>query len=460
MTDAPQETAAHEAGSAPTSELLHAVSEALEAHDKDKVRNLLSDVQGPDLADLIELLGPEERVALIQALGADFDFEVLTEVDEKVRDQISEALPNDVLAKAVTELDSDDAAYLIGGLEAHDQKEILDQVSQGDRAAVQRNLHYPEETAGRLMQADFVAVPPFWTVGQVIDFARDAADLPETFSEIFVVDPGFHLLGSVDISRLLRSKRDIKIDKIMDADRHQVLATADQEVVARQFERYGLMSAPVVDKNERLVGVVTVDDVVEVIEQEADEDAKLLAGVGDERLSDSVRQITPPRFSWLLVNLATAILASAVISLFDGTIQSMVALAVLMPIVASMGGNAGTQTMTVAVRALATKELTPTNVVRVVIRETAVGLINGFAFALIIAVIAIAWFGTNRLGLVIGTAMIVNLLAAALAGIFIPLGLNRMGFDPAVASTVFVTTVTDVVGFFSFLGLASIWLVK
>ncbi|MGZ5890196.1 MAG: magnesium transporter [Hyphomicrobium sp.] len=460
MTDAPQETAAHEAGSAPTSELLHAVSEALEAHDKDKVRNLLSDVQGPDLADLIELLGPEERVALIQALGADFDFEVLTEVDEKVRDQISEALPNDVLAKAVTELDSDDAAYLIGGLEADDQKEILDQVSQGDRAAVQRNLHYPEETAGRLMQADFVAVPPFWTVGQVIDFARDAADLPETFSEIFVVDPGFHLLGSVDISRLLRSKRDIKIDKIMDADRHQVLATADQEVVARQFERYGLMSAPVVDKNERLVGVVTVDDVVEVIEQEADEDAKLLAGVGDERLSDSVRQITPPRFSWLLVNLATAILASAVISLFDGTIQSMVALAVLMPIVASMGGNAGTQTMTVAVRALATKELTPTNVVRVVIRETAVGLINGFAFALIIAVIAIAWFGTNRLGLVIGTAMIVNLLAAALAGIFIPLGLNRMGFDPAVASTVFVTTVTDVVGFFSFLGLASLWLVK
>jgi magnesium transporter len=460
MTDAPQETAAHEAGSAPTSELLHAVSEALEAHDKDKVRNLLSDVQGPDLADLIELLGPEERVALIQALGPDFDFEVLTEVDEKVRDQISEALPNDVLAKAVTELDSDDAAYLIGGLEADDQKEILDQVSQGDRAAVQRNLHYPEETAGRLMQADFVAVPPFWTVGQVIDFARDAADLPETFSEIFVVDPGFHLLGSVDISRLLRSKRDIKIDKIMDADRHQVLATADQEVVARQFERYGLMSAPVVDKNERLVGVVTVDDVVEVIEQEADEDAKLLAGVGDERLSDSVRQITPPRFSWLLVNLATAILASAVISLFDATIQSMVALAVLMPIVASMGGNAGTQTMTVAVRALATKELTPTNVVRVVIRETAVGLINGFAFALIIAVIAIAWFGTDRLGLVIGTAMVVNLLAAALAGIFIPLGLNRMGFDPAVASTVFVTTVTDVVGFFSFLGLASLWLVK
>ncbi len=244
----------------------------------------------------------------------------------------------------------------------------------------------------------------------------------------------------------------------MDTDRHIVLATADQEEVARQFERYGLMAAPVVDKNERLVGVVTVDDVVEVIEQEVEEDAKLLAGVGDERLSDSVREIAPPRFSWLFVNLFTAILASAVIGLFDATIESMVALAVLMPIVASMGGNAGTQTMTVAVRALATRELNPANIVRVVMRETTVGLINGFAFALIMSLVVFAWFGTEQLGFVIGAAMIVNMLAAALAGIFIPLALDRMGFDPAVASTVFVTTVTDVVGFFSFLGLASLWL--
>jgi magnesium transporter len=453
-----EEIGAHERGTAPTAELVRAVGDALEAHDTGEARALVADLQSPDLADLIELLEPEQRVALIQALGADFDFEVLTEVDEKVRDQLSEALPNDVLAKAVTELDSDDAAYLIEGLEAEDQKEILDQLPQGERAALQRNLLYPEETAGRLMQADFVAVPPFWTVGQVIDFARDAEDLPETFSEIFVVDPGFHLLGSVDISRLLRSKRDIKVDKIMDTDRHMVLATADQETVARQFERYGLMAAPVVDKNDRLVGVVTVDDVVEVIEQEADEDAKLLAGVGDERLSDSVRQIAPPRFSWLFVNLFTAILASSVIALFDATIESMVALAVLMPIVASMGGNAGTQTMTVAVRALATKELNPANIVRVVTRETAVGMLNGLAFALIMALIAVAWFGTEQLGLVIAAAMIVNMLAAALAGIFIPLALDRMGFDPAVASTVFVTTVTDVVGFFSFLGLATLWL--
>jgi magnesium transporter len=415
-------------------------------------------VHGPDLADLIELLGPDERVALIQALGSDFDFEVLTEVDEKVRDQISEALPNEVLAKGVTELDSDDAAYILEGLDKSDQTEILAQLPQSDRAALERNLTYPEETAGRLMQADFVAVPPFWTVGQVIDFARETADLPETFSEIFVVDPGFHLLGSVDISRLLRTKREVPIDSIMEADRHMVLATADQEAVARQFERYGLMVAPVVDKNERLVGVVTVDDVVEVIEQEADEDAKLLAGVGDEQVTDSVRQIMPPRFAWLFVNLLTAILASAVIKLFDASIESMVALAVLMPIVASMGGNAGTQTMTITVRALATKELNPANIVRVVLRETAVGLINGLAFALLLALLAYYWFGTDQLGAVIAIAMVVNLLAAALAGIFIPLGLERMGFDPAVASTVFVTTVTDVVGFFSFLGLATLWL--
>jgi len=458
MSEAQEEVAAHERGTALTSEFVRAVDEALESADTTKVRALLADVHGPDLADLIELLGPDERVALILALGSDFDFEVLTEVDEKVRDQISEALPNDVLAKGVEELDSDDAAYIIEGLDQTDQSEILAQLPQGDRAALERNLLYPEETAGRLMQADFVAVPPFWTVGQVIDFARETVDLPETFSEIFVVDPGFHLLGSVDISRLLRTKREVPVDSIMEADRHMVLATADQEAVARQFERYGLMAAPVVDKNERLVGVVTVDDVVEVIEQEADEDAKLLAGVGDEEVTDSVRQIMPPRFAWLFVNLLTAILASSVIKLFDASIESMVALAVLMPIVASMGGNAGTQTMTITVRALATRELNPANVVRVALRETAVGLINGLAFAILLALVAYYWFGSDQLGAVIAIAMVVNLLAAALAGIFIPLGLERMGFDPAVASTVFVTTVTDVVGFFSFLGLATLWL--
>jgi magnesium transporter len=265
-------------------------------------------------------------------------------------------------------------------------------------------------------------------------------------------------VGSVDLSRLLRTKREVPVDRIMDAGRQVVLATADQEAVARQFERYDLKSAPVVDADKRLVGVVTVDDVVEVIEEEADEDLRRLAGVGDERITDSVRQIVPARFWWLFVNLLTAILASVVIKQFDATIEHMVALAVLMPIVASMGGNAGTQTMTVAVRAIATGELGAMNTARVVLRETATGLINGVAFALIMGLIVFFWFGSNTLGAVIGAAMVINLLAAALAGIFIPLGLERLGFDPAVSSTVFVTTVTDVVGFFAFLGLASLWL--
>ncbi|MFN3623070.1 MAG: magnesium transporter [Hyphomicrobium sp.] len=453
-----EQSTTREQGTAPTPELVRAIGDAITADDAAEIRSLITDIKGPDLADLIELLSPEQRVGLIQALGPDFDFEVLAWVDEKVRDQLSEALPNDVLAKAVSDLDTDDAAYLLESLEADDQKEILDQLPQGERAALQRNLLYPEETAGRLMQADFVAVPPFWTVGKVIDFARETDDLPDTFSEIFVVDPGFHLLGSVDISRLLRSKRDIPIDKIMDPDRHIVLATADQEEVARQFERHGLMAAPVVDKNDRLVGVVTVDDVVEVIEQEAEEDAKLLAGVGDERLSDSVRQIAPPRLAWLFVNLGTAVVSASVIKMFGASIQQMVALAVLMPMVASMGGNAGTQTMTVSVRALATRELNPANIARVAMREAAVGLINGLTFAVFLSLLAVYLFGAGQLGVVIALAIIINMLAAALAGIFIPLALDRMGFDPAVASTVFVTTVTDVVGFFSFLGLATLWL--
>ena len=384
---------------------------------------------------------------------------MLSELDDSVRDQVLPALPKAVLAKAVAELETDDAAYLLENLDEAQRQEILAQIPTRDRAGLERNLEYPEETAGRLMQTDFVAVPPFWTVGQVIDHMREAEDLPETFSDIYVVDPTYHVLGSVDLSRLLRTGRDVRVETIMDTGRLVVLATEDQEELARQFERYDLKSAPVVDANKRLVGVVTVDDVVEVIQEEADEDLRRLAGVGDERITDSVRQIVPARFWWLFVNLMTAILASAVIKQFDATIEHMVALAVLMPIVASMGGNAGTQTMTVAVRALATGELGAVNTARVVLRETATGLINGIAFALIMGLITFLWFGSNRLGAVIGAAMVINLLAAALAGIFIPLGLKHLGFDPAVSSTVFVTTVTDVVGFFAFLGLASLWLV-
>jgi len=418
-----------------------------------------SNAPARDLADIIELLDADERVALIHALGASFDFEVFSELDETVRDQLSEALPNEFLARAATELDTDDAAYLIESLDPTDRQEVLEQLTTSDRQALERNLEYPEETAGRLMQADFVAVAPFWTVGHVIDHMRETDDLPDQFAEIFVVDPTFRVLGSVELSRLLRTKRHVPVSEIMRDDRHVVLASDDQEEVARQFERYGLVSAPVVDRDNRLVGVVTVDDVVEVIQDEAEEDIKKMAGVGDESLADSVLATAKSRIPWLLVNLCTAILASTVISQFGATIREMVALAVLMPIVASMGGNAGLQTMTVTVRALATNKLGPLNQARVVTREALVGLVNGLVLSVIVGAVVFVWFGMGKLGAVIAAAMVVNLLVAALVGILIPLAMDRLDLDPAPASGVLVTTITDVVGFFAFLGLAAIWLV-
>jgi len=308
------------------------------------------------------------------------------------------------------------------------------------------------------MQTDFIAVPPFWSVGQAIDYMRETSELPERFYELYVVDPAYRFQGAVPLDRLLRSKRPIPIASLMDKERRWVRATEDQEEVARLFERYDLVTAPVLDDNDRLVGVITVDDVVDVIEKEADEDLKALGGVkGDEELSDSVWTIARGRFNWLLVNLATAVLASAVLGAFQGELQKMVALAVLAPIVASQGGNAATQTMTVTVRALATRQLVDANVWRVIARELAVGLLNGIAFAVITGAVAFVWFKVPDLGIVIGLAMICNLLAAACGGILIPLLLDRLHADPAVSSGPFVTTVTDVVGFFSFLGIATLW---
>ena len=438
--------------------MVREVAAAIAAGERTRVLELVSDLNTPDLADLIELLSADDRVSLIETLGPKFDFEVFSELDETVRDQLSEALPNALLAEAVKELDTDDAAYLLENLEEADKQEILAQLPTSERAALERNLEYPEETAGRLMQADFVAVAPFWTVGQVIDYMRDTEDLPDTFSEIFVVDPSYRVLGAIELSRLLRTKREVRIDRIMNEDRHLVLATEDQEEVAHQFRRHDLMSAPVVDENQRLVGVVTVDDVVDVIQDEAEEDMKALAGVGDETLGDTVYWTARSRVPWLIVNLATAILASTVIQMFDATIEQMVSLAVLMPIVASMGGNAGTQTMTVTVRALATNKLGPVNAPRVIGREFLVGIVNGLILSLIMAAVAFVWFGSGKLGVVIAAAMVINLIAAALAGILIPLVMDHLDLDPAPASGVFVTTVTDVVGFFAFLGLAAIWL--
>ena len=327
-----------------------------------------------------------------------------------------------------------------------------------ERVALARSLDYPENSAGRRMQDEFIAVPPEWTVGHAIDYLRETAELPDRFYELYVVDPDGKLLGAVALDKLLRTNRPVPVSDLMEEDRRRVHATDDQEEVARMFERYNLIAAPVVDDDDRLVGMITFDDIVDVIEEEAEEDIKALGGVArEEELSDTVWTITRGRFNWLLVNLGTAFLASSVLGLFEGELQKMVALAVLAPIVASQGGNAATQTMTVAVRALATRELGDANAMRVIVRELLVGLLNGLAFAVITGVAAYAWFRIPDLGIVIALAMVCNLVAAALGGILVPLILERLKADPAVSSGVFVTTITDVVGFFSFLGIASLW---
>ena len=359
--------------------------------------------------------------------------------------------------EALQTLDSDDAVYILEDLEEEDQAEILAQLPFTERIRLRRSLDYPEDSAGRRMQTEFVAVPPYWSVGQTIDYLRDSEDLPHSFAQIFVIDPTFHLVGAIDLDRILRTPRPNKVEEIMHETRHAIPAEMDQEEAAQIFEQYDLLSAAVVDENERLVGILTIDDVVDVIQEEAEEDLKRLGGVGDEELSDTVIETTKSRFLWLLINLGTAVLASAVIGLFDATISEMVALAVLMPIVASMGGNAGTQTMTVAVRALATRDIDIYNASRIIRRELTVGFINGVVFAALIGLVSAVWFSSLSLGGVIAVAMVVNMVCAALAGILIPLLLNRFGADPAIASSVFVTTVTDIVGFFAFLGLAAWW---
>jgi magnesium transporter len=421
------------------------------------LRSHVGKLHQSELGHVLEALQPDQRRALVELLGDEFDFAALTEVDEAVRLEIVDAMPNRQIAEGVQELDSDDAVYILEDLEQEDRDEILAQLPFTERVRLRRSLGYPEETAGRRMQTEFVAVPPFWTVGQTIDYMRENDDLPESFSQIFVIDPMFRLLGAIDLDRILRTRRDVKIDEIMHETRHAIPATMDQEEAAQIFEQYDLLSAAVVDENDRLVGVLTIENIVDVIQEEAEEDILRLGGVGDEELSDSVLSTSRSRTPWLVINLFTAFLSASVIGLFDGTIQQMVALAVLMPIVASMGGNAGTQTMTVTVRALATRDMDIYNAGRIIRREAFVGLINGVIFAIMIGAVAGLWFANVNIGGIIAAAMIINMLAAALGGILIPLLLHRVGADPAIASAVFVTTVTDVVGFSSFLGLATWW---
>lgn len=434
------------------------VVKAIETADLETLQRLVGGLHESDLGAVVEALEPDMRPRLVELLGTHFDFTALTEVGDKVREEILEELEPRTVAEGVRDLESDDAVAILEDLPKDEQAEILEQLPAPERVALKRSLDYPEDSAGRRMQMEFIAVPPTWNVGQAIDYMRETAELPEHFYELYVADEVSRFLGAVPLDRLLRSKRPVPIADLMEAERRRVRADEDQEEVARLFQRYDLVAAPVVDANDRLVGIITFDDVADVIEEEAEEDIKALGGVTrDEELSDSVWTIARGRFNWLLVNLATAFLASSVLGLFEGQLQKMVALAVLAPIVASQGGNATTQTMTVAVRALATQALSDANAWRVVMREALVGLLNGVAFAVITGIAAYVWFHVPGLGLVIGLAMICNLVAAALGGILIPLALNRLRVDPAVASSPFVTTVTDVVGFFSFLSIATVW---
>jgi magnesium transporter len=439
-------------------EFVEEIADRIDAGDADLLRQVVAELHEADLGDLIGALAPEARVRLVELTGTDFDFSALNEVDGAVREEILEELEPETVAEGVRELESDDAVELLEGLDEKDQEEILEKLPPQERDALERSLDYPENSAGRRMQTEFIAVPPGWTVAQAIDYMRETPDLPARFYEIYAVDGAKRWQGAIPLDVLLRSRRSVPLADLIDAERHRVSVTDDLEEVARLFGKYNLVAAPVVDGNDRLVGVITVDDVVDVIEEEADEEIKALGGVtSDEELSDNFWTIAKGRFNWLLVNLATAFLASFVLGLFEGQLERMVALAVLAPIVASQGGNAATQTMTVAVRALATRQLGSGNALRVILRESLVGLVNGVAFAVITGIAAVIWFKTPGLGVVIGLAIICNLVAGALGGILIPMVLERVRADPAVASGTFVTTVTDVVGFFSFLGIATLW---
>ena len=435
--------------------------------DEAGVRTLMAELHPADAADLLERLGADERARVVEILRSDFDSEILSELDETVRDHVVECLGVENVAVVIVGMDSDDALEVVEELDEDEQQQVLDAIPVGDRTLIEEGLSYPEDSAGRLMQREVVTIPTFWNVGETIDFLRKSADrddgegeneLPTQFYDLFVVDPSHKPVGTIPLSRILRTRRPVSVTDIMETEMKLLPVTTDQEDVAFVFRQRDLVSAPVVDDGGRLVGAVTIDDVVDVIDEEHEEDIMLLGGVKEDDLYDATLDTTRARFMWLLINLGTAILASIVIGLFDATLEQMVALAVLMPIVASMGGNAGTQSLTVAVRALAMKELTSTNAVRVIGKEALVGVFNGVLFAVLIGIVVWLWFGSVGLGVVIGLAMIVNMFVAGLAGTTIPLALDRMGIDPAVASSVFLTTLTDVVGFFVFLGLAALLL--
>jgi magnesium transporter len=429
----------------------------LAAGRDEDVATVMAPLHAADVGDVLESLDAEERLHLVRLLGDRFDYSALTEVDESVRVELMDELPNSEIARGVSGLDNDDAVAILEDLEQEDRDEVLAKLPTFERLSLKRSLDFPEDSAGRRMQTDFIAIPPFWTVGQTIDYLRREPDLPDEFFQIYVVDASYQVLGTIALDKFLRAARATSIEALMNTNFVLVDANEDQEEAARDFERYDLVEVGVVDESKRLVGVLTIDDIVDVIHEEADEDIKLLAGVGDEDISDSTVDTVRSRVPWLVINLITAVAVSFVIGLFGATIDQMVALAVLMPIVASMGGNAGTQTMTVTVRALAMRELDGRRLRRLVGREMVVGMANGVIFAILIGLVTWARFGDLQLGIVIALAMVINLIVAGTAGILIPVMLDKFKADPAIASAVFVTTITDMVGFFAFLGIAGLW---
>jgi magnesium transporter len=451
-TDTPRDDAAYALNRKAVAGILYAV----DIEDKVQLTELMEPLHAADIADLLEQINSFDRSRLLRLYDREFDGDILSELDEGIREEVISVLTPQVLADAVRDLDSDDVVDLVEDLDGPQQGAILDVLPDADRVAVEQALAYPEYSAGRLMQREIVMAPEHWTVGQAIDYLRSSEHLPEQFYHIVLVDPRMHPVGNVTLGKLMGSRREVPLVDITE-DMFQVIpVTQDEGDVAYAFNQYHLISAPVVDDEGRIVGVITIDDAMVVLDEEHEEDIMRLAGVGEGSLSDRVIETTKQRFPWLAVNLVTAVLASLVISQFEVIIAQFVALAVLMPIVASMGGNAGTQSLTVAVRAMATKDLTGSNVWRVIRREVLVGLINGLIFAVVMGIVGVVWFRSPALGYVIAVAMVINMVVAGLAGTVIPVTLEKLGVDPALASGAFVTTVTDVVGFFAFLGLAAL----
>jgi magnesium transporter len=438
-------------------EFISTFSEKIEAGNIEFINQTLKDLHEADVANLIENLNPDTRVKLIELESFNIDPEIFVELNESIQSEVLKLLSIESIIRIIKRLESDDAIKILENLERDKKDKILEKLPPKDKFLLEEGLSYPEDSAARIMQREFTAVPSNWTVGQTIDYLRETKDLPKEFLEIFIVDNDFKPIGTVPSSRVLRTPRELKMSSIMTEMPVHISVEMDQEEVGYIFENYNLVSAGVVNKDNKLVGMITADDVVTVVQEEAEEDALRLAGVGDEEITDSVIKKTKRRFNWLLLNLFTALLATWVISNFGASIEQMVALAFLMPIVASMGGNAGMQTLAVTIRAIAKKELSSNNFNRVVGKEFIIGILNGIIFAIITAIIVQLWFKEFNLSLLIGISMILNMIVAGLFGILVPVSLKKINVDPALASSVFVTTITDVIGFLSFLGLGSFY---